>query len=311
MTAVFAADVRKGLARSRKKLPPKYFYDSLGSHLFEAITQLPWYPVTVSEMKLLKARGPELIELTSPSVIVELGAGSGEKFKTLVQILKHPLTLHLVDISAKALDFAERTLGTLSRLKIVYHHATFEAGLRAVSRHREKSTPLLLLLLGSTFGNLEPPARRQFVGLVATLLRPGDYFLLGVDLVKPRSVLLAAYDDPLGVTAAFNMNLLVRINRELGGNFDLTGFGHLAVWNRKAARVEMHLRSRRRQSVQITEAACTVQFKKGETIWTESSYKYHPASLRRIGERVGLRCMQQWTDAEGQFALTLLQKAGS
>ena len=193
---------------------------------------------------------------------------------------------------------------------MVGHRETYEVGLRHAARQREDGSPVLVLLLGSNIGNFDAPAADEFLHAIRDALAPGDALLLGADLVKPERDLLLAYDDPLGVTAAFNRNLLVRINRELEGTFDLGAFAHVAVWNADARRVEMHLESRRRQVATVGvsgrgQPACAVEFAKGERIWTESSYKYEPSGILEMGARAGFAVADQWCDENARFALTL------
>jgi uncharacterized SAM-dependent methyltransferase len=185
------------------------------------------------------------------------------------------------------------------------HRATYEEGLRRAAAERGSAATMLVLFLGSNIGNFDPPAAHDFLTEIRRALRPGDALLLGADLVKPVGDLLAAYDDPLGVTAAFNKNLLLRINRELVADFDLSGFDHRAVWNEPRSRIEMHLLSRRSQSVTISRAGCAVAFARDEFIWTESSYKYRPEEIVERGEKAGFRSRQQWIDNDARFALTL------
>jgi L-histidine Nalpha-methyltransferase len=305
----FAADVRAGLCFAPKALPAKYFYDALGSHLFEAICQLPWYPITRTEDALLERFAAEMVQpLSDPATIVELGCGSGQKLALLAGALSErtsAVTVHLVDISAEALDLSQRTLSRLPHVSVLGHRAAYEAGLARATRERPSTGTTLVLFLGSNIGNFHPPDMLGFLQEVRHALRPGDTLLLGADLVKSRERLELAYDDPLGVTAAFNKNILLRINRELGGDFDLTAFDHRAIWNEGESRVEMHLVSRRAQKVHIEGAGCEVHFAQGESIWTESSYKFTPDRLVQMGKSAGFRCREQWSDWEGGFCATL------
>jgi L-histidine Nalpha-methyltransferase len=310
----FAADVRRDLALTPKQLQSKYLYDALGSSLFEAICRLPWYRITRAEQRLLEARAPDVIaRLTRMSadavpLLVELGCGSGEKLVILAEALQRAGgrgRVHLIDISSQALEQSERTLGRLRHFSVVGHRETYEVGLRHAAEQREHGNPMLVLLLGSNIGNFDTPAAAEFLTEIRGALAPGDFLLLGADLVKPERDLLLAYDDPLGVTAAFNRNLLVRINRELGGSFDITAFAHCAVWNPAAQRIEMHLESVTEQSVTIAAAGTTVRFGRGDRIWTESSYKYDEAQVERMGTRAGFSVTEQWVDADARFALTL------
>ena len=195
------------------------------------------------------------------------------------------LELHLVDVSVKALDKAGEALAALDDVEIVKHQATYESGLREVAQTGVRT---LVLFLGSNIGNFDRPGADAFLRSIRAALVPGDDLLVGADLVKPEVELLLAYDDPLGVTAAFNRNLLVRINRELGGDFDIDAFGHRAVWNRDESRVEMHLVSRRRQRVRVPSAHIDLTMKEGETIWTESSYKYEPDEAGDAPQALGI-----------------------
>jgi len=304
----FAADVRRDLALNPKQIQSKYLYDALGSCLFEAISRLPWYRITRAEGRLLSRWAPQVVApLTDPLTLVELGCGSGEKISMLAEALRsrrRPVSVHLIDISPTALEQSQRTLGRFEHISVMGHRATYEEGLRRAAAGRGRGT-MFVLFLGSNIGNFDPPASHEFLSEIRRALRPRDALLLGADLVKPERELQPAYDDPLGVTAAFNKNLLVRINRELDGNFDLYGFAHRAVWNRAENRVEMHLVSCREQRVAIPGAGCDVRFEAGEFIWTESSYKYTPEQVLAMGAAAGFRSLEQWIESDARFALTL------
>jgi L-histidine N-alpha-methyltransferase len=304
-----AEEVRHFLTQTPRQLPSRWFYDELGSALFEAICRLPWYPLTRAESRLLARHAREILD---PEVrtIFELGSGSGAKLSALIAGAGHRrarLDLHLVDVSHSALAEAERALEQLPGVRIVPHPLPYELGLEEVGRDRPAAGRRLALFLGSNIGNFDPPGRAAFLAAVRSSLVRGDSLLLGADLVKPESDLLLAYDDPLGVTAAFNLNLLARINRELGGDFDLGRFTHLAVWNEERSRVEMHLRSDIRQRVIVRDANLAVVMEPGETIWTESSYKYRPAEIDSMLGRAGFRVRVQWIDPVDRFALTLAE----
>jgi L-histidine N-alpha-methyltransferase len=314
LVAEFAADVRRDLALAPKQLQSKYLYDALGSSLFEAICRLPWYRITRAERRLLEERAPDIIaRLTRMSadrvpLLVELGCGSGEKLVILAEALQRAGgrgRVHLIDISSQALEQSERTLGRLRHFSVVGHRETYEVGLRHAAEQRDDGNPMLVLLLGSNIGNFDTPAADEFLREIRGALAPTDFLLLGADLVKPEPDLLLAYDDPLGVTAAFNRNLLVRINRELGGTFEIGRFAHRAVWNPAAHRIEMHLESLAEQCVTIRTAGITVSFARGERIWTESSYKYDQSQIEQMGERAGFLVAEQWIDDDARFALTL------
>lgn len=310
----FGEDVRRGLTSNPKFLYPKYFYDELGSHLFEAITALPEYYVTRAEAEILRAHAGEIAaSLGGPVRVVELGSGDGQKTRLLIEALlarQEKLDYLPVDISESALRASSRALlASYPQLQVTAYAAEYHEALRAI---REEAVPAgrpertLVLFLGSTLGNLNPEERRSLVEDVRSLLRPGDGFLLGVDLRKPESVLIPAYDDPLGVTAAFNLNLLVRINRELGGEFDLGSFRHRALYNREEGRIEMHLESRRAQKVPVRALEIEVPFASGETIHTESSYKFSREQIAALASETALELRRTWTDSGERFASSLL-----
>ncbi len=307
----FAADVARDLSIRPKRLQPKYLYDALGSRLFEAICELPWYRITRAERRLLELHAAAMTEtIADLTAVIELGCGSGEKLALLAGGMRprgRPLRVHLVDISPAALDLSARTLATVPHVNVVSHRASYEVGLRQAATSSLRHGATLVLFLGSNIGNFHPAEADAFFRTVRRALRPGDGFLVGADLVKAEADLVRAYDDPLGVTAAFDMNLLVRINRELGGTFDLGGFTHEARWNPSESRVEMHLRCRRPQRVAIAAAGISVAFEADETIWTESSYKYVPAAIAARGEAAGFACAEQWIDADAGFAVTLFR----
>lgn len=299
----------RDLALTPKQIQSKYLYDALGSSLFESISRLPWYRITRAESRLLTRWANEMVgPLQDPATLLELGCGSGEKVALLAEALRtrrRRVAIHLIDISPTALELSERTLGALEHVSVVGHRATYEEGLRRAARERPHHGGLLVLFLGSNIGNFDPPASQEFIAEIRRALRPGDGLLLGTDLVKPVEELLIAYDDPLGVTAAFNKNLLVRMNRELDANFDLSAFEHRAVWNAVDRRLEMHLVSRRAQTVCIPRSGIEVTFTAGESIWTESSYKYDPDEIVEFVSEAGFRSHSQWMDPDARFALTL------
>ena len=303
---VFASEVREYLERTPRQLPSKYLYDELGSSLFEAICRLPWYRITRAESSLLATFAkPILKPLRRPLSIVELGCGSGEKLAILTANGGEPTTLiQLVDISPAALDMAQYRLEAIGYHNVLAHQSTYEEGLVQVARSRPPEGALILLFLGSNIGNFDPPVARELLCRIHAALRPGDAFLLGSDLVKPERDLLLAYDDPLHVTAAFNRNLLRRINDELDATFDLDTFAHRALWDREERRVEMRLVSRRRQTVEIGAADYAVTLEAGEEIWTESSHKYEVDQVIAEGRAAGFDSAQQWVDEDARFALT-------
>ncbi len=311
--ASFAEDVRRGLTSSPKVLFPKYFYDALGSKLFEAICELPEYYVTRAETEVFLAHAREIAgALGSPVRMIELGSGDGRKTRLLIEALldrQGGLDYVPIDISRPAIEESgEKLLFAYPELRIEAWVGEFVPTLRALARKAPApvGTRTLALFLGSTLGNLEPDERTGLLGAVRDLLRPGDGFLVGVDLRKPASVLVPAYDDALGVTAAFNLNLLGRINRELGGGFDLTAFRHRARWNDELSRIEMHLESLRDQAVPIRGLGLEVSFATGETIHTESSYKFETAQIERLAAATGFELRRAWTDGERRFGSHLL-----
>jgi dimethylhistidine N-methyltransferase len=305
----FAADVRMGLTLGQKKLYPKYFYDELGSTLFEAITFLPEYGLTRADARLLRSHAAELILLSGrPSIIAELGSGTGSKTRFVLEAVPEPerVMYYPIDISASALAKCEIELKRSVAVSVHRIQDSYLRGLQRVTQLRSDSRPLLVLFLGSTIGNFDPDEALHFCHSVRQLLDPGDVFLLSTDLEKAVDRTIAAYDDSLGVTAAFNLNLLVRINRELDGNFDLSRFRHLAVYDHEAGRIEMHLRSRTDQTVTLDQDFA-VNFREGETIWTESSYKFRTRDLIALAEITGFRCEAQWIDSEWPFAQSVFR----
>jgi len=311
VAAIFARDVLEGLSARPRRIPPRYLYDELGSSLFEAICRLPWYPITRAEKRLLAAHGPAIARIAGcPLTIVELGCGTGEKLEILVEAVgaagAPDLRVALIDVSAMALERSTRLLRSRGVTGVMPFQATYEAGLAQAASAWPAAGSRLVLFLGSNIGNLDAGEAAGFLESIRASLGAGDHLLLGVDLVKPAGVLERAYDDPLGVTAAFNRNLLVRMNRELSADFDLEGFFHRALWNSGAQRVEMHLVSRREQRVRIPAADVDCAFEAGETIWTESSYKYTPEGIASLAGAAGFTPRELWVDEREGFALALL-----
>jgi L-histidine N-alpha-methyltransferase len=307
----FGEDVRRGLIASPKFLYPKYFYDELGTLLFEAITALPEYYPTRAEAEILRLHADDILAaLGGPVWLLELGSGDGQKTRLLIEaLLARQGTLEYVpvDISESAVEGSSRSLlFSYPALRITAYVGEYHRALRKIREDRVAPGRTLVLFLGSTLGNLDPEERRVLLRDVRALLNPGEGFLLGVDLKKPESVLIPAYDDALGVTAAFNLNLLGRINRELGGEFDLRAFRHRAIYNPREGRVEMHLESRQDQTVAIAELGIEVPFAAGETIHTESSYKFDRGLIEALAADTGFELRQMWTDSEERFASNLL-----
>lgn len=306
----FADDVRAGLTRpGQKELPSKYLYDALGSALFDAITLLPEYGLTRADERLLQQHAREIAAQVAPGTIVtELGSGNGRKTRWLLDALrKHgPLSYYPIEISSAALASCEAELRDIESVSIVGVESEYLQGLAEVASRRPPESAILVLFLGSTIGNFDAGADVRFLREVRRLLRAGDTLLLGTDLIKPEPVLIDAYDDPRGVTAAFNLNLLGRINRELGGTFDLRRFEHVARFSARTGSVEMHLRSRQAQRVRIAACDLEVDFAADETIWTETSHKYTPESIMALAHNAGFALRAQWTDAEWAFTNSLL-----
>jgi L-histidine Nalpha-methyltransferase len=306
----FAADVRAGLTRAgQKELPSKYLYDDVGSALFEVICHLPEYGLTRADERLLRRHASDVVDrVGGPVAVAELGSGSGRKTRWLLEAFarRQRVSYYPIEISHSALVMCEKELRDIDSISILGFEREYLDGLLEVAAYRKQGQKLLVLFLGSTIGNFDRSAGLDFLSEVRCLLQPGDCLLLGTDLEKSNSQLLAAYDDELGVTAAFNLNLLARANRELGANFDLTQFEHVARINPEARSVEMHLRSKRAQKVRIPMADLTAEFQQGETIWTESSHKYSAQEMSDTARRCGFRCEMQWIDQEWLFAENLL-----
>ena len=304
----FAIDVRTGLTADPKHLTPKYFYDSLGSLLFEAICQLPEYYLTRAETEILTCYAADIAaKIVRPASLYELGSGSAVKSRHLIAaLLERQRTLHYqpVDISESILAAsAAALLSDYPGLRVTAVVGDYTQLLPRPIRGEGES--VLALFLGSNIGNYDPTEARALLKNVRGVLLPGDALMIGADLKKDRRTLEAAYDDALGVTAAFNLNLLVRINRELGGHFDLTTFRHRALFNEDLARIEMHLESRRGQKVRIDALDLEVGFSAGEMIHTESSYKYDRRALTALALEAGFAPVQSWFDAEARFSCNL------
>ena len=306
----FATDVRAGLTRiGQKELPSKYLYDDVGSALFEVISHLPEYGLTRADERLLRRHAREIVDrVAGPVAVAELGSGSGRKTRWLLEAFcrRQRTSYYPVEISHSALVMCQRELSDIDAISIVGFEREYLDGLLEVAAYRKGGQHLLVLFLGSTIGNFDRQAATNFLSNVRCILQPGDSLLLGTDLEKPSSQLIAAYDDELGVTAAFNLNLLARVNRELGADFDLAQFRHLAKINPEARSVEMHLESMRRQVVSIPGAEIVIEFQQGETIWTESSHKYSAEELFQTAREAGFRCEVQWIDEQWPFAENLL-----
>ena len=307
LVSPIAEEVLRGLTAHPRRLPPKLFYDAAGSHLFEQITETPEYYPTRTERAILKKYAGEIIRQAGNNLtLVELGAGSASKTQVLIEaLLSRQLRadFYPVDVSSSALQGALATLnGHFPRLSVKpivadYTHRLPE--LRALPGRK------LVLFIGSTIGNFEPDEAEAFLKNVRESLETGDALLIGFDLVKDAGILHAAYNDAQRVTAAFNKNMLVRINRELGGSFDVDAFEHVALWNRRESRIEMHLESVYEQTVWVQDLGRGFHFECGERIHTENSYKFNAGSIARLLRRSGFKLETQWTDAQGWFCEAL------
>jgi L-histidine N-alpha-methyltransferase len=307
--AGLAEDVRRGLSSQPKRFLPKYFYDQLGSQLFEAICLLPEYYLTRAENEILEHFADEIVSsLDGNTTLLEMGSGSASKTRLIIEALlrKQPGLLFVpVDISASALDSSSRILlQSYPKIRIEAYAADYFAGLAELGKKPRART--LALFLGSNVSNFDPEEALKFLRALRQVLRDGDALLLGADLKKDKSVLEAAYNDALGVTAAFNLNVLARINRELGGNFDLRAFQHRAFYNEAPGRVEIYIESTRDQTVSISQLGIEVQFRTGEQIHTENSYKYDLNDIARLASATGFTHARTWLDQKKQFSSNLL-----
>ncbi|MFD8913333.1 L-histidine N(alpha)-methyltransferase [Streptomyces sp. NPDC059575] len=300
--AALRADVVDGLTRTPKSLPPKWFYDTRGSELFEQITDLPEYYPTRAEREILRDRSGEIAAASGARTLVELGSGSSEKTRLLIDALTSLEAYVPVDVSESALLGAGQALAA-ERPDLAVHAllADFTAPLELP----DTPGPRLVAFLGGTIGNLLPEERAEFLAAVRGLLAPGDALLLGTDLVKDERVLRLAYDDVAGITAAFNKNVLAVLDRELGADFDLDAFDHVAVWDPRHEWIEMRLRSRTAQTVKLPGVNMVVDFAAGEDLRTEVSAKFRPEGVTAELAAARLELTHWWTDGKGRFALSL------
>ena len=310
--ATLRADARAGLTATPKSLPPQWFYDAQGSALFEKITELPEYYPTRAERAILRAVAPEIASLTQAATLVELGAGSSEKTRLLLTALRSAGTLRgyvPVDVSEPALAAAGDALAA-EYPGLVVHPVVADFGEDlGIPASPDGDVTRLVAFLGSTIGNMVPAERAVFLRRVREQLTAGDRFLLGTDLVKDPGVLVAAYDDDAGVTAAFNRNVLAVLNAELGADFDLDAFEHVAAWDAEREWIEMRLRAASAQSVRVSELGLTVEFAAGEEMRTEVSAKFRQAGVAAELAAAGLAMRSWWTDPAGQFGLSLAAPA--
>jgi L-histidine Nalpha-methyltransferase len=305
----FARDVHAGLSGSgQKTLPCQYLYDDVGSALFDAITYLTEYGLTRADARILQTHAADITAcMPRRLAVAELGSGSGGKTRPVLASLESrgPASYYPIDVSGTALMRCAQELETIANVFPI--ESSYIEGMAEVASLRKPGESLLVLFLGSTIGNFEPAAAADFLAAIRERLLPGDGLLLGTDLVKPVDRLLSAYDDAAGVTAAFNLNLLARINRELDADFNLRHFHHEARYQSDAQRVEMHLRSRAKQSVRIGQAMLTVDFATGETIRTEVCHKFQANQIAGLARAAGFRLEHQWIDQEWGFAESLLR----
>lgn len=309
--AAFAADVRAGLSLPQKQLPARWLYDEVGSALFEAICALPEYGLTRADERILIRHADEILACAGEVWrVAELGSGSGRKTRVMLEAAARlgPVSYLPIDVSRAALERCEREMSGRAGISVRALEMEYLDGLRAIER--EGHGRLLVLFLGSSIGNFDRAAALAFLQDVRAALAPGDLLLLGADLVKAPELLLEAYDDPIGLTAAFNRNVLARINRELEGAFDVRAFAHEARYDAGAQRVEMHLRATSRQEAEVRAAGLRVTVEAGETIWTESSYKFRMADLERLAHDSGFSVAARWCDAEWPFTEMLLRVQG-
>lgn len=310
----FDSDVRRGLLAHPKHLFPKYFYDPLGSQLFEAICLLPEYYLTRAETEILTRSADEIVtSLDGPITLLEMGSGSSTKTRLIIEaLLSRQPELHYipVDISASQLETSSRVLlQSYPQLGVTAYAGDYYDALHALkAEHRGRT---LALFLGSNIGNFDLPEARAFLSAMRGVLKAGDGLLLGADLKKEKSALEAAYDDALGVTAAFNLNLLVRINTELDADFDLRSFKHHVVYNPEPGRIEVYIESLREQTVALRKLDVQVSFARGERIHTENSYKYDIEGLSELAASTGFERVRTWLDARQQFSSSLFLAAGT
>jgi L-histidine Nalpha-methyltransferase len=301
-------DVRDGLQSSPKTLPPKWFYDSVGSDLFDQITRLPEYYPTRAEAEILRARSAEIAAATGADTLVELGSGTSEKTRVLLDALDQAGLLRRFvpfDVDASILSQASAAIQQeYPDIEIAAVCGDFEKHLAEIPSQGRR----LFAFLGSTIGNLQPGVRSEFLAALASALEPGDSLLLGTDLVKDVGRLVKAYDDAAGVTAQFNRNVLAVVNRELDADFDVDAFRHVAAWNSDEERMEMSLQVDQLQKVYIRALDLAVEFAAGEQMLTEVSCKFRREKVATELARAGLRQTQWWTDTAGDFGLSLSVK---
>lgn len=312
--ASFAEEVRAGLTAHPKSLPCRFFYDAEGSRLFEAISELPEYYLTRAGAEIMEERSADVVaQYPRGATLIELGSGSAAMTRHLIErfLRRDGRLLYIpVDISRSMLEeSAYALLDEFAGLEIVAIAGEYQEAMTHL--RRDFGLPKLILWLGSNIGNLDRPEAVEFLRCLRGLMAAEDRLLVGIDLRKERRVLEAAYDDAQGITARFNKNILARVNRELGGKFDLDRFHHRARYNDEVGRVEMHLESKDAQTIPLAALGLAVRFEEGEMIHTENSYKYSPAEIAETAAAAGLRLVEQWLDRKGQFSLNLFTISGA
>ncbi|MBD2082594.1 L-histidine N(alpha)-methyltransferase [Leptolyngbya sp. FACHB-17] len=304
------SDVIRGLSQAPKTLPPRYFYDDRGSQLFEQITELPEYYLTRTETEILKACAPEIVQITGACELIELGSGNSTKTRILLDAYRsadHPLVYCPIDISAGILESsAQSLLSDYATLEVYGLVGTYEQALENLPQTHLQSR--MIGFIGSTLGNLNPQECDIFLDQIANALKPEEYFLLGIDLHKSTARLEAAYNDRQGITAEFNLNMLRHLNQRFQGDFDLTQFQHVAIYNEAERQIEMHLRSLRSQTVRLNTLDLTVEFSAGETILSEISRKFDLDEMKQLLSAKKLDWVRVWTDSEQAFAVLLCQR---
>lgn len=308
MERALRAEVAEGLSSQPKELSPKWLYDDRGCELFDQITRLPEYYPTRAERSILAAHARDIVERSGADTLIELGSGTSDKTRLLLDALRDARRLE----AFIAFDVAEATLrDAVAKISADYPGARVQGVVGDFNEHLAElpsGGTRLVAFLGGTIGNLHPQERAAFLGSLRDALEPGDTLLLGTDLVKDRSRLVAAYDDDAGVTAAFNKNLLHVLNRELGADFDPDGFDHVARFDEDGSFIEMRLRARDEQRVVVRDLEMTVRFDAGEDLRTEISTKFQPARVRAELSAAGLAPVAHWTDTDGDFALWLARR---
>jgi len=307
ITSTIAKEISLSLTQKRKFIHPKFFYDTIGSNLFEKICSLPEYYITRTEIELLSSIKSELPNyLADEYALVELGSGSSIKTKKLIDVLttkQSELEYYPIDISNILKDSSINLHDKYENLIITGIIDQYETGLELIRKLDHKAK--LVAFLGSSLGNFDPENATEFLKKICSSMKKGDLFLLGLDLVKDPTIIESAYNDSSGVTAKFNLNLLSRINRELGANFVHDKFEHVAIFNKKQKRIEMYLRSKTKQQVTFSEIDLMLKLKRGELIHTEYSYKYSIPQIKKIAQKTGFKLAQIWTDKDNYFSLVL------